>query len=466
MLFALFRLWYRPPPGRAVPSWHPGSKLSAHDQLNALYAEHWEYVLRVARYHCARRDVEDVAQAAWLVVYRRIAEYDPARSAKPWLFGVVRRCAADLRRARQRHPEAPVKEGFENQRESAPEDAWIEIVDLQRALARALPDENPRLAYLLHRVEGLTVREIAEAMDEPAGRVRWWIELAHKRLKDTEGEPEKERSGVFLGFGSLAALEAALRRPVPISPAVGARVWARVQAEIARIDAEEAADDGPSSGLRLRQHEREPTAAVREPSAGGADSSLRRGPSRAIRRLPLPVIATTTPAVLLLASLILLTAGVAGARAVLGVPAGAPWRDGSLAGATPAQAAPDGSPVDTAPPRAAPDGSRATSVARAGARDIPSGAPARGSGGLSLATLPVGAGAGVPSGSPASSAGAAGRSAAESSTLLELARRAAGQRAWERVLLLVSEHAQRFPAERAAEREALRARALAGRQAF
>ena len=46
-----------------------------------------------------RDDAEDVVQVAFTIVHRRAAEFDPSRPFAPWLFGIVRRLAAN-RRAR------------------------------------------------------------------------------------------------------------------------------------------------------------------------------------------------------------------------------------------------------------------------------------------------------------------------------------------------------------------------------
>jgi RNA polymerase sigma-70 factor (ECF subfamily) len=46
-------------------------------------------------------DADDAAQEAFLLAWRHIARYDPARPFAPWLMRIVMNAAADLRRKRR-----------------------------------------------------------------------------------------------------------------------------------------------------------------------------------------------------------------------------------------------------------------------------------------------------------------------------------------------------------------------------
>src|SRR5690606_37886764 len=65
----------------------------------------------VRRLGVREADVEDVGQEVFLVLHRRYDDYDPARSVRSWLFGIVRRVVADhrrLARVRNEFPSATV----------------------------------------------------------------------------------------------------------------------------------------------------------------------------------------------------------------------------------------------------------------------------------------------------------------------------------------------------------------------
>ncbi|MEL6876923.1 MAG: sigma-70 family RNA polymerase sigma factor [Pseudomonadota bacterium] len=149
---------------------------------------------RLAR--AARRYVGDahaaegLAQECWLAIARGIQGLrDPARFA-PWAFGILRRKGADeiASNMRQRTAFADV-EAPERAIEAAQEDKAA----IAQAFARLAPDQ--RFAAHLHFVEGLTLREIAEAADIPLGTAKSRLFHARRQLKaalnpDFKGEDQ------------------------------------------------------------------------------------------------------------------------------------------------------------------------------------------------------------------------------------------------------------------------------------
>jgi RNA polymerase sigma-70 factor (ECF subfamily) len=72
--------------------------------FDEIYRRHFPYVWRtLRRLGVAPADVEDVAHEVFVVVHRRLADFDGQRPIKPWLFGIAFRLASeDRRRARRR----------------------------------------------------------------------------------------------------------------------------------------------------------------------------------------------------------------------------------------------------------------------------------------------------------------------------------------------------------------------------
>jgi RNA polymerase sigma-70 factor, ECF subfamily len=114
------------------------------------------------------RDLEDEAHEVFVVVHRRLDDYDVERPFRTWLLGICYRRAADYRRL-SRHanetlvdpPEAPTSE-------RTIEDHYAEREDWARLHASLdhLEDAE-RTAVVLHDLEGLPLREVAEIVGIP-----------------------------------------------------------------------------------------------------------------------------------------------------------------------------------------------------------------------------------------------------------------------------------------------------------
>lgn len=136
-------------------------------ELAEIYRAHADFVRRIAGHlgvHEAMRD--DVVHDVFLVAHRRLPEFDVERgSLRSWLYGITRRVVMhrlrdDGRRARRLcavpRPEDP----------SGPD----EVVAQRRAAAMieaflaSLSDER-RLVFLLSDIEGMSVVEVARALE-------------------------------------------------------------------------------------------------------------------------------------------------------------------------------------------------------------------------------------------------------------------------------------------------------------
>jgi len=123
------------------------------------------------------RDREDVAHEVFMVVHKRLHEYDATRPLRPWLFGIAYRRAADYRRLRrheyERSDEAP------DRIDTAPAaDELIEAREARALLADALErvDFDRRAVLILHDLEEVTIPTIADALGIP-------VRTAYSRLR-------------------------------------------------------------------------------------------------------------------------------------------------------------------------------------------------------------------------------------------------------------------------------------------
>jgi RNA polymerase sigma-70 factor (ECF subfamily) len=169
----------QPPPGPTGPAVHP--------RLEELYQRQFDYVWQTLRRLGVRPDdLEDVAHDVFVVVHRRLVDYDPTRPVRPWLFGIAYRVASEHRRrppatSRTAAPGVEVAEipdsGPSPERVLAGEEARRQVA---RALEK-LPLEQ-RAVFVLHDIDGVSAPEIARALEVPLNTVYSRLRLAREKF--------------------------------------------------------------------------------------------------------------------------------------------------------------------------------------------------------------------------------------------------------------------------------------------
>ena len=137
--------------------------------LREVYRSHFPFVWRtVSRLGVASGSVDDVVQEVFIVVHRRLSEFEGRSSLKTWIFGIVRRVVADHRRsaARRLKTEDVTIESFHDESGLRPDEALAEEEAFQ-LLNRVLDqlDEEKREVFILTEFEQITMAEIAEMLD-------------------------------------------------------------------------------------------------------------------------------------------------------------------------------------------------------------------------------------------------------------------------------------------------------------
>jgi len=137
---------------------------------------------RVRDAHAAR----DVVQEVYTKAFRNRDRYDPRRPFTTWIYAIARNACVDFLRRRTRDPLAGIAP---NAPAPPPElDALPAIGDWDPALAaerkdlveaarkelKRLPDDR-RAAVEMKIIDGLTYREVAEALGAPLGTVAFWV---------------------------------------------------------------------------------------------------------------------------------------------------------------------------------------------------------------------------------------------------------------------------------------------------
>lgn len=148
-------------------------------------------------YGVARRVVrdpaqaEEVAQEAYLEIWRQAARYQPARGGPlAWMLTIVHRRAVDRVRSAQSARErdtrfAALGEGPEYDVVASVAETTLEAARVRRALTTLT--EVQREALTLAYYGGYTHREVSELLDVPLGTVKTRMRDGLIRLRDTLG---------------------------------------------------------------------------------------------------------------------------------------------------------------------------------------------------------------------------------------------------------------------------------------
>ena len=133
--------------------------------FDEVYAAHFAFVWRVLRtFGVAEVGIEDAVQDVFVVVHRRLGDFEGRAAITTWLFAIARRIASGYRR----------RLGTDRTEELV--DDPVGTADTFAALSRAQAaatvmsilermDEDKRVVFALVELEQLTVPEVAKLLD-------------------------------------------------------------------------------------------------------------------------------------------------------------------------------------------------------------------------------------------------------------------------------------------------------------
>jgi RNA polymerase sigma-70 factor (ECF subfamily) len=150
---------------RVAPSAAPPRRVSL--VFDEVYREHFAFVWRAAkRLGVTDGSLDDVVQEVFVVVHRRLGDFEGRSSLKTWLFGIALRVVRDHRRALRRRPIEPEvdPDALQSSANGPAENAEkAEAVRVLHALLDQLADER-REVFVMADLEQMTMPEIAEAL--------------------------------------------------------------------------------------------------------------------------------------------------------------------------------------------------------------------------------------------------------------------------------------------------------------
>ncbi len=179
-------------PGTVRPGSYSPEELARYDSIVHQYARH---VYNIAyRMVGNEADARDLAQEAFLRVYRALRRVEPGAPLESWLYRIVSNLYIDLLRKRPRARVESLDVPLETPRGevlrefadigSSPE-AIVEREHLDAAIQHALGtlSEELRLVVVLSDIEGFSYEEIATILHVPLGTVKSRLHRARQILQ-------------------------------------------------------------------------------------------------------------------------------------------------------------------------------------------------------------------------------------------------------------------------------------------
>jgi RNA polymerase sigma-70 factor (ECF subfamily) len=160
--------------------------------FESVYEEHFAFVWRsVRRLGVVESAVDDAVQEIFVVVHRRLPEYEERGSLKSWLYGIVLRVVRVHRRTLRRKPAQLGGSGIESDVDTVSDHeargpheraAKNEAVRVLHEILDELDDEK-REVFVLAELEQLTVPEIAELVDANLNTVYSRLRAARREFE-------------------------------------------------------------------------------------------------------------------------------------------------------------------------------------------------------------------------------------------------------------------------------------------
>ena len=154
--------------------------------FNELVRIHARGVMNVIYRMCGDAQVaEDAAQETFIRAWSHLGSFRLDSSLRNWLYRIALNTATDMLRKDKRILPGDVDDFQLADPQPGPEGIYLqeERTALVQAAIQSLPDAS-RAVLVLKEYEGLSYREIADALDIPIGTVMSRLNYARKTLKE------------------------------------------------------------------------------------------------------------------------------------------------------------------------------------------------------------------------------------------------------------------------------------------
>lgn len=164
-------------------------------RLEGVYREHQRFVWStVRRLGLPDHAVADAVHEVFLVVARRLDDFEGRASMRTWLFGISMRVVKNMRRSESRHRRRT--EAVAGEANHAPRTNAYARSEAAATLHRLLDvlDDDKRAVFILAEMEGMSAPEIAEATETNVNTVYARLRAARKRMERAVAR-ERSREG-------------------------------------------------------------------------------------------------------------------------------------------------------------------------------------------------------------------------------------------------------------------------------
>jgi RNA polymerase sigma-70 factor (ECF subfamily) len=180
---------------RAEPTRDHATTPASDDPFTALYRAEVGYVWRTLRRLGVRaRDLPDLTHEVFVIVYRRMHDYDHDRPRRPWLFGIAFREASHYHR-RAGHGRELVADEVRVLDEAPGAEELMARAQDQALVAEAVAtlDLERRAALVMHDFDRHPVADIAAAMGVPVKTVYSRLRVAREQFVATVRRLQRQR---------------------------------------------------------------------------------------------------------------------------------------------------------------------------------------------------------------------------------------------------------------------------------
>ena len=168
--------------------WIERSRYGDEQAFASLVEKYQDRAIAIARkFVLSEEPARDVAQEAFLRVYRNLHRYDPKHRFYTWFYRIVVHLAIDRTRRRKRVQELLRQRAQEPTRAVDSPSAPLEQSDLRgqvESVLSGLP-EKYRVLLVLRDLEGFTSKEISEISGSNHATVRWRLHRARQIFRES-----------------------------------------------------------------------------------------------------------------------------------------------------------------------------------------------------------------------------------------------------------------------------------------
>lgn len=155
--------------------------------FSELVRTHSQGVLNVVYRMCGNMQIaEDAAQETFIQAWLQLSSYQMKSSLKNWLYRIAVNTAIDLLRKDKRVLPGEIEDLYLTDEQPGPEMivTGYERTEVVQSAISSLPNAS-RAVLVLREYEGLSYKEIADALDIPVGTVMSRLNYARRLLKET-----------------------------------------------------------------------------------------------------------------------------------------------------------------------------------------------------------------------------------------------------------------------------------------